>query len=132
VSPGVADASRFASLRRLGAAVVALGRIKLELLALGWQEEKALVAQLLLLATLGSLLAGFALLAVAITITVSLWDTPYRMIALIVTTALLCAGALASIWRMVTLLRTPSPLLAPAVDELRRDEAALRGDAEPR
>jgi uncharacterized membrane protein YqjE len=102
------------------------------LLALGWQEEKARVAQVLALAILGALLAAFALLALAITITVSLWDTPYRMIALIVTTALLCAGALASIWRMATLLRTPSPLLATTVDELRRDEAALRGDIEPR
>ncbi len=132
MSPGVAAEGRFAALRRLGAAVVALGRIKLELLALGWQEEKALVAQLLLMATLGSLLLGFALLALAITITVSLWDTPHRLLALIVTTVLLGAGALASVWRMVMLLRMPSPLLATTVDELKRDEAALRGDGEPR
>ena len=126
----MAASSRFDSLRRLGAAVVALGRIKLELLGLGWQEEKALVAQLLLLATLGSLLAGFALLALAITITVSLWDTGYRMLALIITTALLGVGALASAWRMIVLLRAPSPLLAVTISELRRDEAALRGDSD--
>ena len=128
----MAASSRFDSLRRLGAAVVALGRIKLELLGLGWQEEKALVAQLLLLATLGSLLAGFALLALAITITVSLWDTSHRLLALIITTALLGVGALASAWRMVVLLRAPSPLMAVTISELRRDEAALRGDSEPR
>jgi uncharacterized membrane protein YqjE len=128
----VAPSSHFASLRRLGAAFVALARIKLELLALGWQEEKARVAQVLALAILGALLAAFALLALAITITVSLWDTPYRMLALTLTTALLGAGALASIWRVATLLRAPSPLLATTVDELRRDEAALRGDIEPR
>jgi uncharacterized membrane protein YqjE len=128
----VAPSSHFASLRRLGAALVALARIKLELLALGWQEEKARVAQVLALAILGALLAAFALLALAITITVSLWDTPYRMLALTLTTALLGAGALASIWRVATLLRAPSPLLATTVDELRRDEAALRGDIEPR
>jgi uncharacterized membrane protein YqjE len=127
----VAASGRFDSLRRLGAAAVALGRIKLELLALGWQEEKALVAQLLVVVTLGALLAGFALLALAITITVWLWDTDYRMLALIITTALLGAGALASIWRVVGLLRTPSPLFATTVNELRRDEAALRGDGEP-
>ena len=122
----------FDALRRLATAVVALGRIKLELLALGWQEEKAHIALLLLMATLGSLLTGFALLALAVTITVSLWDTPYRMLALIITTALLGLGALASIWRMVTLLRMPSPLLAVNIHELRRDETALRGDGEPR
>jgi uncharacterized membrane protein YqjE len=128
----VAPSSHFESLRRLGAAVVALGRIKLELLALGWQEEKSRVAQVLILAILGSLLIGFALLALAITITVSLWDTPYRMLALTITTALLGAGALASIWRVAALLRAPSPLLATTVEELRRDELALRGDGEPR
>jgi uncharacterized membrane protein YqjE len=128
----VAASSHFDSLRRLGAAVVVLARIKLELLALGWQEEKSRVAQVLVFAILGSLLAGFALLALAVTITVSLWDTPYRMLALIISTALLGAGTLASIWRVVALLRAPSPLLATTVSELRRDEAALRGDGEPR
>ena len=54
------------------------------------------------------------------------------MLALIITTALLGLGALASIWRMVTLLRMPSPLLAVNIHELRRDETALRGDGEPR
>ncbi|HSW25688.1 MAG TPA: hypothetical protein VLJ62_23205, partial [Burkholderiaceae bacterium] len=63
---------------------------------------------------------------------VSLWDTPYRMVSLIVATVLLGAGALVSVWRMVMLLRMPSPLLATTVDELRRDEAALRGDGETR
>ena len=132
MSAAVAALDSFDALRRLAAAVVALGRIKLELLALGWQEEKSHIALLLLVATLGSLLAGFALLALAITITVSLWDTPYRMLALIITTALLGLGALASIWRMVKLLRMPSPLLAVNIHELRRDETALRGGSEPR
>lgn len=128
----MADPSHFDSLRRLGAAVVALARIKLELLALGWQEEKSRVAQVLVLAIVGALLAGFALLALAITITVLLWDTPHRMLALILASALLCAAAVAAIWRVATLLRAPSPLLATTVSELRRDEAVLRGDGESR
>ncbi|HEY6512274.1 MAG TPA: phage holin family protein [Burkholderiaceae bacterium] len=123
------SAGSFDTLRRLGAAVVALGRIKLELVALEWQDEKARITQLLLLATLGSLLAGFALIALAITITVALWDTPHRLLALIVTTVVLGGGALASAWRMVALLRGPSPL-AGSVGELKRDEAALRGGGE--
>lgn len=121
------SAGRFDALRRLGAAVLALGRIKLEMVALEWQEEKARVTQLLLLATLGSLLVGFALISLAITITVALWDTPQRLLALVVTSVLLVAGALASVWRIVALLRGPSPL-AGSVSELKRDEAALRGD----
>jgi uncharacterized membrane protein YqjE len=117
-----------AALRRLGAAAIALGRIKLELLALEWQDEKARIAQLLLAATVGALLAGFALIALAVTVTVALWDTPHRMLALIVTTGLLMAGALASVWRVITLLKGASPL-ASTVRELQRDEATLRDGA---
>lgn len=119
-------AGSFDTLRRLGAAAVALGRIKLELLALEWQQEKSRIAQLVLLATLGSLLLGFALIALAITITVALWDTPQRLAALIVATVALVVLALASVWRIVALLRGPSPL-ADSVGELKRDEATLRG-----
>ena len=121
------NAGSFDALRRLGAATLALGRIKLELLALDWQDEKARITQLLLYATLGSLLAGFALIALAITITVALWDTPHRLLALVVTTVVIGAGAVVSVWRIVALLRSPSPL-ATTVNELRRDEATLRGD----
>jgi uncharacterized membrane protein YqjE len=128
VSLAVAGLGSFGSLRRLGAAVLALGRIKLELVALEWQEEKTRIAQLLLYATLGSLLAGFGLLALAITITVLLWDTPQRMLALTITTVVLGAGAAVSIWRMFKLLRPASPMLATTVSELERDEATLRGD----
>jgi len=115
----------FDALRRLGAAALALGRIKLELLALDWREERTRLTQLLLYAIVGSLLAGFALIALAITITVALWDTPQRLLALIVTTTVLGAGALLSAWRIAALLRGPTPLLT-TVSELRRDEATLR------
>lgn|SRR5512143_3124938 len=119
----------FDGVRRLGAAVLALGRIKVELFALEWEEERHRITQLLLLATLGSLLVGFALIALAITITVALWDSPYRLAALVVTTVVLGGGAVASVWRIAALLRGPSPL-ATSVRELRRDEATLRGDGE--
>jgi uncharacterized membrane protein YqjE len=119
----------FDGVRRLGAAVLALGRIRLELFALEWVEERDRITQLLLLATLGSLLVGFALIALAVTITVALWDTPYRLAALVVTTVVLVGGAVASAWRIAALLRGPSPLAA-SVRELRRDEATLRGDGE--
>jgi len=120
-------AGSFDALRRLGAASVALGRIKLELLALDWQDEKSRIVQLLLAAVVGALLSGFALLALALTITVALWDSPQRLVALILVTVLLAAGAVAAVWHIVALLREPSPL-ATTVRELKRDEATLRGN----
>ena len=51
-----------APLRRLGASLLTLGRIRLELFAIEAQEEKERVAGLLLWAVLAALLAGFGLL----------------------------------------------------------------------
>lgn len=49
-------------LRRLGASLLTLGRIRLELLAVEVQEEKERIAGLVLWAVLAALLAGFAVL----------------------------------------------------------------------
>ncbi|MCP6237395.1 phage holin family protein, partial [Klebsiella pneumoniae] len=51
-----------APLRRLGASLLTLGRIRLELLAIEVQEEKEHIAQLVLWAVLAALLAGFAVM----------------------------------------------------------------------
>ena len=70
-----------APLRRLGASMLTLGRIRLELFAIEAQEEKERITSLLLWAVLAALLAGFGLLMVILLITVALWDS-HRLLAL--------------------------------------------------
>ena len=59
-----------APLRRLGASLMTLGRIRLELFAIEAQEEKERIASLLLWAVLAALLAGFGLLMLILLVTV--------------------------------------------------------------
>jgi len=82
-----------APLRRLGASLLALGRIRLELFAIEVQEEKDRIASLLLWAVVAALLVGFGLVMAVLLITVALWDT-HRLLALGLATLLLGGAAL--------------------------------------
>ena len=111
--------------RRLGASLLALGRIRLELLAIEVQEEKERISALLLWTVLTALLASFGLVFVALCITVALWDT-HRLAALgagaVVFVALAGVGAL----RVRRLTGGGSTLFKTSIAELRDDAAALR------
>jgi uncharacterized membrane protein YqjE len=119
-----------APLRRLGASLLTLGRIRLELLAIEAQEEKERVAGLLVWALSAALLAGFAVLMLTVFVIVALWDT-HRLLALGVATVVLFAGAAYAIARVKGLLAMPSTLFQSSLAELREDAQALRGAPEP-
>jgi uncharacterized membrane protein YqjE len=119
-----------APLRRLSASLLALGRIRLELLAIEVQEEKERVAQLLLWAVLAALLAGFGLLMAVLFITVMLWDS-HRLLALAGGTVLLVAGAVAAVRQVRRLTAMPASLFQSSLSELRQDSAALRREPPP-
>lgn len=127
----MAESGPRSPVRRLGAALIALGRIRLELAALDWQDEKARLSKLLVAALLAALLAGFALIALAITLTVALWDTPWRLAALVVATLALGAGAAFAAWRVAALSHRDAAPFATTRRELARDEATLRGEPGP-
>lgn len=111
--------------RRLGASLLALGRIRLELLAIEVHEEKERVAALLLWSVLTALLAGFGAVFAAVFVTVALWDT-HRLAALGLSTVLfLGLAALGSI-RLRRLIGSGSTLFQSSIAELREDSAALR------
>lgn len=114
--------------RRLGASLLALGRIRLELFAIEVQEEKERIAALLFWAVLSALLAGFGLVFVALALTVALWET-HRLVALgagaLVFIALAVFGAL----RLRHLVGSGSMLFKTSITELREDAAALGRDA---
>ncbi len=111
--------------RRLGASLLALGRIRLELLAIEVQEEKGRVASLLLWAVLTALLAGFGAVFVVLFVTVALWDT-HRLAALGVAAALFIGLAVFGALRVRRLAANGSTLFQTSIAELRKDSDALR------
>lgn len=114
-----------APLRRLGASLLTLGRIRLELFAIEAQEEKERIASLLLWAVLAALLAGFGLLMLLVLVTVALWDS-YRLLALGGGTAVLVAAAVVAVLKVRELIAQPASLFQSSIGELREDAEALR------
>ena len=119
-----------APLRRLGASLLTLGRVRLELFAIEAQEEKERVARLLLWAVLAALLAGFGLLMLLLLVVVALWDS-HRLLALGAATALLWAAAALALARARRRSAQPSTLFQASIAELREDADALRRRPEP-
>ena len=110
--------------RRLAASLLALGRIRLELLALEVEEEKDRLAALLFWAVLGALLAGFGAVLVVMFITVALWDS-HRLAALGASAGFF---ALAAAWAIGQVKRRSAQgpsLFRASIGELRQDAAAL-------
>ncbi len=123
-------ASVTGSLRRLGASLVALGRIRLELLTIEIQEEKERLALVLFWAVLTALLCGFGLLFLALCITVAWWDTQ-RLAALAVCCAAFVVLALIGAMRLRGLLSKGAAPLSASLGELRDDENGLRQHRTP-
>ena len=114
-----------APLRRLGASLLTLGRIRLELFAIEAQEEKERIASLLLWAVLGALLAGFGLLMALTLVTVALWDS-HRLLALGGGTVVLITAAVVAMLKVKALIAQPASLFQSSIGELRADADALR------
>lgn len=114
-----------APLRRLGASLLTLGRIRLELFAIEAQEEKDRIASLLLWAVLAALLAGFGLLMGLVLVTVALWDS-HRLLALGGGTLVLVAAAVVAVRKVRGLIDQPATLFQSSIGELRADADALR------
>lgn len=120
-----------APLRRLGVSLLTLGRIRLELFAIEAQEEKERIASLLLWAVLAALLAGFGLLMLVVLVTVALWDSPYRMLALGGGTTVVVAVAVLAVLKVKKLIDQPASLFQSSIGELRADADALRRTPRP-
>ena len=111
--------------RRLGASLLALGRIRLELLAIEVHEEKERIAALLLWSVLNALLVGFGAILAALFVTVALWDT-HRLAALGVSALLFIGVGAVGALRVRRLAGGGSTLFQSSIAELREDSAALR------
>ena len=110
--------------RRLGASLLRLGRIRLELLAIEVQEEKERVAALLFWAVLAALAAGVGLVFAALLATVLLWDS-HRWQVLAGCALAFAALAGYGAWRLSRLQGRLALPLRASIDELRHDAQAL-------
>jgi uncharacterized membrane protein YqjE len=110
--------------RRLTASLLALGRIRLELLAIEVQEEKERIARLLVWAVVTTFLGCFALVFVALFVTVALWDT-HRLLALGLFAGLFIGLASWGGVQLRRLSRAGSTLFQSSLAELRQDGRAL-------
>jgi uncharacterized membrane protein YqjE len=110
---------------RFSASVLALGRIRLELLAIEVQEEKERIASMLVWAVVAAFLGCFALVFLALFITLLLWDS-HRLLALGGFTALFLVLAAVGVLRLRELFGTGSSLFQSTIAELREDSRALK------
>ena len=118
------SASPSGRIRRLAASFIALGRIRLELLAVEVHEEKERIAAMLLWAVVSAFLGCMVLVFVALFITLLIWDT-HRLLALGGCSALFVALALAGVLRLRQLVASGSSLFHSSIAELREDSRAL-------
>jgi uncharacterized membrane protein YqjE len=117
-------------IRRLAASFIAIGRIRLELLAIEVQEEKDRIAGMLVWAVVTAFLGCFALVFVALFITLALWDT-HRLQALGGFAALFIGLALWGVLRLRQLVGTGPSLFQSTIAELRADSQALQQPPAP-
>ena len=119
----------FDSLRRLLVSLLALLQTRVELFTAELSAEVSWAARLLLLAFIALFFGGLAVLMIALAVVIAVWDE-HRLLA---------AGSFAGLFVLITLIagltvrsriRARPPLLSASIDELRRDQAALREDSE--
>ena len=111
--------------KRLAASLIALGRIRLELLAIEAQEEKERIAAMLVWAVVTAFLGGFALVFIALFVTLALWDS-HRLLALGGFAALFVLLASWGALRLHQLMGKGSSLFHSSIAELRDDSRSLR------
>lgn len=115
-----------ASVRRLGATFLALGRIRLELLAIEVQEEKERAVAMLFWAVLSALIGGFSLVFGALLLTVAMWDS-HRLLTLGLSTGLFMLLSAFGLWRITHLSADSATPFSASLAELSADERTLRG-----
>lgn len=120
-------AGLFASLRGFATTGVALLRTRVELLRVEAQEELGRIVGLVLWSIVAVLCGTLGLAFVAVLVTVLLWESQ-RAVALAVFATLFLVGAAVAAGFALRLARRGSQLFSASLAELRRDEAALRGD----
>lgn len=112
-------------IRQLGASLLGHAAMRVELLSIEVQEEKARLARLAMSAALVSALLIVSIVMVAILILAIYWDTPYRVWAASWLVGIFAIFTVGGGFYLSAQLRLSSTLFATSASELRRDADAL-------
>ena len=108
----------------LAAALLGLGRTRLELAAVEFEEARARTTQNLALVMVAALCFAFALLAASLLVVVLFWET-HRIAALCGVTVVYALVGLLAVWRLAERKKPHAPAFAATLAELERDRAWL-------
>ena len=128
MSDAAPDQGPIASLRRILATLLDLGRTRIELIAVEIEEQIEYAAKLLLWGIAAVYFGSLALLLLAFTIVIAFWDT-HRMLAAIGVTAAFALAAAGAGFSVRKRLRQRPRILSATSAELKRDADALREDS---
>lgn len=130
-APATGAEGLLSHLRQLGVSVLKHAAMRVELLSIEVQEEKARLVQLAISAAVLSALLIISLVLVAIVVLACYWDTPNRVSAAMTLAGTFSALTVAGAFYLAAQLRRSTTLFSTSAHELRRDAAALVEAAPP-
>ncbi|MCY7389406.1 MAG: phage holin family protein [Burkholderiales bacterium] len=118
-------------IRQLGASLLGHAAMRVELLSIEVQEEKARLVRLAISAALVSALLIVSLVMMAILVLAIYWDTPYRVTAALWLVGTFTAFTIGGGLYLSSQLSESSTLFTTSAGELRRDADALTPQVNP-
>lgn len=127
MTEGTAPASRRglrAATAQLAGTLLGLGRTRLELAAVEFEEARARAAERLVLALVAGLCFALAVLVASMLVVVLFWDT-YRIAALCAVTIVYALLGLVALWRLAVQKKSETPAFTATLAEFERDREWL-------
>ena len=127
MTDGTAPASRRGlrtAAAQLADTLLGLGRTRLELAAVEFEEARARAAERLVLSLVAGLCFALAVLVASMLVVVLFWDT-HRIAALCALTIVYALLGLVALWRIAVQRKTEAPAFAATLAELERDREWL-------
>jgi len=127
VTDGSAPASRRglrAATAQLAETLLGLGRTRLELAAVEFEEARARATERLVLSLVAGLCFALAVLVASMLVVVLFWDT-HRIAALCAVTIVYALLGLGALWRLAVQKKSETPAFAATLAELERDREWL-------
>jgi uncharacterized membrane protein YqjE len=109
---------------QLAGTLLGLGRTRLELAAVEFDEARARAAERLVLSLVAGLCFALAVLVASMLVVVLFWDT-HRIAALCAVTIVYALLGLVALWRLAVQKRSETPVFAATLAELERDREWL-------